>query len=175
MRWAMYNPFVRIVGVQQAPFTGTLDVVGVAPLVFLADAGMVYNSSTRALQFNGSQAVRSTPPFSLGTPSQSSAGSLVLATGFSVVVSVSPAVVPSDNVTLLWELTENHAGPTGLGSYVALRVTPPGYYSLAYKRHGLHSGLVAFDGPTAHPGVRVTLAVRCVPGMLLCTLIDLKS
>jgi hypothetical protein len=131
---------------------------------FAIAPGMAYNYTSYSMHFDGiGQYVSTNESVTLGTEAKFSATSEVVQTGFSTTVSMKTTNVSKAGA--LWEISSDTAT-------ISLSIRPPGVYVLRYQR--APRDLNEFVGPNAVNGVRADLLVRCVPGMLLCTIIQLN-
>jgi hypothetical protein len=137
--------------------TGFLSSVG-----FYATPGMEFNETSHSTVFNGSQYITSNTTLALGIKSQIPPAPAYVQTGFSVVISFVTKSVSETHT--IWEFLD------GEDAFISLKIEPPSY--MLNFRKGLGDAN-QFRGPVARADERMRLLVRCVPGMLLCTIIDL--
>jgi hypothetical protein len=156
----VYNPYVRLFGKHKGADNSTLDNGGDAPITFELSPGMRGNDT---LLFNGSQYVTLNDTLMLGLATQIHPGAGYVQSGFSVVLSF---ITQSERTGTVWELA---TPPT---RSIALKIEAPGFYVMRYARAAGETN--AHWGPAVVVGRRTTLLVRCVPDMLLCTIIDLS-
>jgi hypothetical protein len=161
-----YEPYIWLFGSHRTvAANGTINDKGLGQLVFETAAGMAYNSTSKSMLFDGvSDYISMNQPVTLGTEAKFSATSGLVQTGFSTSVTIKAANVSKGGV--LWEFSSATA-------ILSLSIRPPGVYILRYQRKG-GGDVNEFLGPTAVNGARAELLVRCLPGMLLCTIIELS-
>ena len=166
---AYYAPYVWLFGGQRVQRGDqSIEDRGEARLPVSNTPGMVYNFTSASLPFNGTQAVFSNETtITLGAPARRSPSSALLQTGFSVAVSVTPL---SASASVIFEFLGTDA--EAKQRRVALVIIAPGEYALVYTSGGAGE-LTLFHGPPVVPGARADLSVRCVPGLLLCTLLNI--
>ncbi len=157
-----YEPFIFLFGAQKS-ISSAVNDAGTANVKTELTPGMSYNYSSGSMHFNGSESVHVNQSFTLGIAAKRSSDTTDSQTGFSTTVSFKTAQIDKD--ATLWEFLDANARIT-----LSLRASDS-VYTLQYQN--TPRPLTLFIGPTAVAGVRVDLLVRCLPGMLLCTLIDL--
>jgi hypothetical protein len=167
---AYYAPYVWLFGGQRVSRGDQgIEDRGEARLRFSNTPSMVYNFTSASLPFNGSQSVFSNETtITLGVPARRSPSSALLRTGFSVAVSVTPA---SASAAVIFDFSGTDSVDDTKQRRVTLVISTPGKYALVYTSGGA-GDLVLFHGPPVVIGARADLLVRCVPGLLLCTLLN---